>query len=72
MKQKGYFIIFEVNNCLRLKSGLFTLMYVGFLEIRFVVGQRGAVVLKLYPCLFEIWNLVCKYTHIFCFTKYTF
>ena len=51
-----------------------TLIWVGFLGVRFEVGGRG----KTIPCLkgvrimLETWNLARKCTLIYSFGKYTF
>ena len=53
-----------------------TLIWVGFLEVRFEVGGRGGgkitlPVLKLIRILLETWNLARKYARICRFRKYT-
>ena len=50
------------------------LNWVGFLGVRFEVGERGKITpcLKLVGIMLETWNLAGKYTHISSFRKYTF
>ena len=50
-----------------------TLIWVGFLEVRFEVGGEGKItpVLKLVRILLETWNLARKYARICRFRKYT-
>ena len=51
-----------------------TLIWVGFLEVRFEVGGGGKItlpVLKLVRILLETWNLARKYARICRFRKYT-
>ena len=54
---------------------LLTLIWVGFLGVRFEVG--GTIIppppsyLKLVKVMLETWNLICKCTHICSFRKYT-
>ena len=51
-----------------------TLIWVGFLEVRFEVGGGGKItrpVLKLVRILLETWNLAHKYARICRLRKYT-
>ena len=50
-----------------------TLIWVGFLEVRFEVGGGGKItpVLKLVRILLETWNLARKYARICRLRKYT-
>ena len=64
------------NNRVKSKLKLFesTLIRVGFLWVRFVVGGGTKITpgLKLVRITLETWNLVRKYTHTCSFWKYTF
>ena len=52
---------------------LSTLIWMGFLGVRFVVGGGwGWCWLKLVRIVLETWNVICKYTYICSFRKNTF
>ena len=66
----------KYNNSLWWCKHVLTLIWVGFLGVRFEVGEEWCKItpssLKLVRIMLETWNLVRKYKHICSFIKYTF
>ena len=63
----------------KMKFSILTLIWVGFLGVRFEVAKGADKItlppplcLKLVRIILETTNLASKYTHIFSFRKYTF
>ena len=63
----------------KMKFSILTLIWVGFLGVRFEVAKGADKItlppplcLKLVRIILETYNLASKYTHIFSFRKYTF
>ena len=68
--------IMKIGRCLE-RSGLLTLIWVGFLGVHFEVGGEGKIItpppcLKLVRIMLKTSNLARKYTSICSFRKYTF
>ena len=66
--------MYHLENNEEKRINVLILIWVGFLGIRFEMGESKVTpsCLKIVRIMLETWNLVRKYTHICSFRKYTF